>query len=241
MARQRGPFHFTGRIGDLSCYEDKRHGYIVRLKGGPTREQVKKRKSMAVVRQNNSEFGRASAYGALIRNAFRPLVLHCREYSMSRRLQSLITSVIKMDGSHEPGKRDLTKENLAVLQDFELNEHLSYRKFFKKDVEISTSENGVSSEGVCTLSKAFTRKADCYKVVSVLAAVDFKKKRFVHEVKESELLPCKGSRRFVFEHSTAEAGWLFYGLVVCFYRKEGKQLTLITEDDMKAGFVSFVG
>lgn len=239
MARQRGPNPIVGRIGDISFYKDKVHGYLSRQKGGPTKEQIKRKKSMEAVRKNNSEFGRASKYGSLLRNAFRPLILHCKEYSMSRRLQSLLTAVIKMDESKEPGERDIAKEYLAALQGFELNEALSYLKFFKKDVDIGVNEKGITAKGYCTVSKSLLKKADYYKIVSVAASVNFKKKQFLNEVKESELVPCK-SRQFVFEHRLTTADYLFYGLVVCFYKKNGKKFELVTDDEMKAGFISFV-
>jgi hypothetical protein len=240
MARQKGPIPFVGRIGELSFYKDKVHGYLIRSKGGPSRQQIQKKKSMELVRQNNSEFGRASAYGALLRRAFKPLVLHCREYSMSRRLQSVLLSIIKMDESQPPGQRDVLKRHFTLLQGFELNSHLSYQKLFKKDVDVEMDKKRVVAGGRCTLSKAIAKQADCYKVVSVAAIVDFKKKRFVNDVKESELLPCKVSKEFLFEHSLNMKGTLFYGLVICFYRKNGKGFELITDDGMKAGFISFI-
>jgi hypothetical protein len=240
MARQRGPIPFVGRIGELSFYKDKVHGYLIRAKGGPTRQQIQKKKSMEPVRQNNSEFGRASAYGALLRRAFKPLVLHCREYSMSRRLQGVLLSIIKIDESRQPGQRDILKEHFTLLQGFELNSHLSYQKFFKKDVDVVMDKKRVVAGGRCTLSMAVAKQADCYKVVSVVAAVDFKKKRFMSDVKESELLPCKLSKEFLFEHSLNVKGTLFYGMVICFYRKNGKSFELINDDKMKAGFISFI-
>jgi hypothetical protein len=240
MARQRGPIPFVGRIGELSFYKDKVHGYLIRAKGGPTRQQIQKKKSMEPVRQNNSEFGRASSYGALLRRAFKPLVLHCREYSMSRRLQGVLLSIIKMDAGRPPGERDVLKEQLILLQGFELNSHLSYQKFFKKDVDVETGKKRVVAGGRCILSKAIAKQADSYKVVSIAAAVDFEKKRFINDVKESELLPCKGSKEFLFEHGLNVKGTLFYGMVICFYRKNGKVFELITDDKMKAGFISFI-
>lgn len=57
----------VGRIGDLSFYFDKQHGYLVKTAGGPSKAQIKKRESMRVVRENNSEFGRAPSYGGLLR------------------------------------------------------------------------------------------------------------------------------------------------------------------------------
>lgn len=240
MARQKGPIPFVGRIGDLSFYKDKQHGYLIRQKGGPSKEQIRKRKSMEVVRENNSEFGRASTFGSLLRRVFRPLVVYCKEYSMSRRLQSLLTAVIKMDASREPGKRDIASEHLAVLQGFELNEHLSYMKFFKKDIDIEVHKKGMVAKGHCTISSAIAKKADYYKVVSVAAEVDFMKKKFLNDVKESELLSCKGGKNFVLEHKLNGSHCLFYGLVICFYKKKGSKLELITDDGMKAGFISFV-
>lgn len=240
MARQKGPNPFSGRIGNLSFYENKVHGFIVREKGGPTKAQIKKRKSMEVVRQNNSEFGKASTYSMLLRNAFRMPILHCREYSMSRRLQSLITFLIKMDAESDRGQRDIVRAHLIQLQGFELNAHCSYRKFFKKDVDIEVRGKQVMAKGQCTVSKAISRKAGFYKVISVLASIDFKKKRMVNDVKESEVLPCGGKEAFLFEHSLDSTDCLFYGMAICFYIKKGGKFELVTDEVMKAGFISYV-
>lgn len=239
MAKQRGPIPFVGSVGDLSFYKDKVHGYLIRQKGGPSKEQVQRRKSMEIVRRNNNEFGKASSYGSLLRGAFRPLILHCKEYNMSRRLQSLLTSVIKMDTRKEPGDRDLMKAHLVALQGFELNEHLSYLNFFKKDVGIDVNKKTVVAKGFCTIPKAIAKKADYFKVVSVVASANFGEKQFLNDVKESELLSSK-SKEFVFEHSLRHADYLFYGLAICFYKKNGDKFELVTDEEMKAGFISFV-
>lgn len=129
---------------------------------------------------------------------------------MSRRMQSLLVSIIKMDGSKMPGKRDVLKEHLVALQGFELNEPVSYRRFFKKDVDIEVSEMKVIAKGSCTIPASISSKAEFYKIISVAAAVDFGKKRFTNEVKESEMVPCKESRTFLFEHTLTEKNYLFY-------------------------------
>lgn len=68
------------------------------------------------------------------------LVMHCEEYSMSRRLFSLLLSVMKTYEGNLPGKRDVVKGQLIALQGFELNTHLSYKKIFKKDVDIEVQK-----------------------------------------------------------------------------------------------------
>jgi hypothetical protein len=240
MARQKGAFPIIGRIGDVSFYLDKQHGYLSRMAGGPSKQQIRKKKSMEVVRQNNSEFGRASRYGSLLRDAFKLLILHCKEYSMSRRLQSVLLSIIKVDESNMPGKRELVKEHLVRLQGFELNAQLSYQNFFRKDVTIEINKGIIDVSGHCILSGTMVKKASHYKVMSVAARVNIEKDRYINDVKESELLSCKGSQTFQFKHKLDEKGLLFYGLVICFYKKKGEKFELIREDKMKAGFVSFV-
>lgn len=240
MARQKGAVPIIGTIDGISFYRDKHHGYLIRRKGGPSPQQIKKKKSMEPVRQNNNEFGRASSYAALLRQAFHMLILHCKEYSMSRRLQSLLLSIIKADESNEPGNRDIAKERLVALQGFEVNAHLSHQKFFKKDVDIEVGKKAVVATGQCTISKAIAKGANYYKVISVAAAIDFEKKVFLNDVKESEMLACKGSKDFVFEHSLKANGYLFYGLVICLYRNDGKKIELISDNGMKAGFISII-
>jgi hypothetical protein len=241
MARQAGAVPFIGTIGEISFYYDKIHGYLARRKGGPSKRQIKTKRSMEVVRNNNSEFGRASSYSVLLRSAFHMLLLHCKEYTMSRRLQSLLLSVIHMDQSRPRGQRDVLQEELIILQGFDLNMHLSYSKFFKEDVDVEILKDTVVAKGRCTIPTDIARRADYYKVVSVAAAADFKKKNYLNDVKESKLLPCKESKRFVFEHGLTRQGYLFYGLAICFYKKNAKKVEMINEGGMKAGFVSFIG
>jgi len=159
---------------------------------------------------------------------------------MSRRLQSLLISIIKADDSKLPGERDIVPEHMVALQGFELNSKCSYRKFFKSDVDVAVQKKTLLAHGTLHVSSAIGRKANCYKLVCVIASVDIKYCKFGNEIKETEFIPCKGSRNFEFEYPIYMRNYLFYGLVICFYRKNENKFELIIDEGVKAGFVSFV-
>jgi len=242
MAKQRGILKISGSIGDISFYEDKRHGFIARKKGGPSKRQIKTSKSCKEVRQNNSEFGAASSAGALLRQAFHPLIHHCREYSMSRRLQKELLSIIKADTVHEPGKRKLRGENLSTFTQFELTVLSASDKWFDLPVKREKTAEGLSVEAFLVFMSPYPSAATHFEVCSVTALVDFDKKTKNHDLQCSGKLVLNSHTSIVgFEHPVDEKGMLFHGMGILFYQWIGGAYVLLQEERLRAGFFGFVG
>lgn len=241
MARQKGPFRFEGSLGELSFYRDKRHGYIVRRKGGPSRRQIKTRKSCARVRENNQEFGLASGAGALLRQAFAPLIQPCREYSMSRRLQAELLAAIKADTKHERGDRRLLPENLQALRHFELSALCPASRYFQLPLPRKGRDEGFLVEASLLPLEGLVAGATHFEVGSVVVRVDFGRRKWSQQVQYSGKLEVgRAALTLGFEHSLPGEGILFHGAGILFYQWVNGAYKLLQEEKIKSGFLGVV-
>lgn len=242
MARQKGPLRFEGRVGDLSFYKDKRHGYLIRRKGGPSKRQIKARKSCAGIRQSNEEFGRASRAGKLLRQAFHPLIHHCKEYSMSRRLQALLTALIKADNHHEPGERRLLKQNMGSLAHFELSAVCSLDRYVELPLQRQRTTEGIRVEARLLPAEGLATAATHFELCSVGAFVDFETGRWVQEVQYSgkKRIEEDSAGSIAFEHALKGEGFAFHGLGILFYQEVNGVHTLLNDEKLSAGCLGSV-
>jgi hypothetical protein len=122
MAKLVSGSPFLGTINNITYY--KRRGndeIIVRKKGGPSREQVKKGKSFDLTRKINSEFGgRGTASGWVMRMMLplKPLADH----NIAGPLNTLLRKIQVMDGVSPAGQRNVSlSREPRLLAGFSLN------------------------------------------------------------------------------------------------------------------------
>jgi hypothetical protein len=106
MAHQAGPLRLKGKLGDLSFYHNRQHGYLVRQKGGPSKEQVASSDQFARTRENASEFSLAAGAGKLIRQAVRVSTGLTGDWNVSQRLTGILIRMGKSDLSAIRGMRN---------------------------------------------------------------------------------------------------------------------------------------
>ena len=108
MGRQASLLKLKGSMGDLSFYFNKTYGYLVRAKGGPSSEKVKRDPQFARTRENASEFGGASKAGKLIRQAIRTALGVKGDSTVTQRLTQELMRIVHLDMVHERGQRTVT-------------------------------------------------------------------------------------------------------------------------------------
>lgn len=123
MAHQAGPLRFKGKLGGLSFYHNKQYGYLVRQKGGPSREQVITSEKFARTRENAAEFSFAASTGKLIRLAVKAATGLSGDPNVSQRLTGTLIRMGKSDLSATRGMRNPTRvfdepASRALLQSF---------------------------------------------------------------------------------------------------------------------------
>ncbi|NGF57948.1 hypothetical protein G5B00_15620 [Parapedobacter sp. SGR-10] len=122
MAYQDTIFKLRGSIGDLSFYKDKRTGYQVRRKGGPSREQVLNTPELRRTRENAQEFGRAAQASKRVRSILKRKLSCPRDSKFCQRMNSRMVKIIKADQIHGRGERQVMAENMEMLLGFDCNE-----------------------------------------------------------------------------------------------------------------------
>ena len=114
-----GPFTFTGKLDMLSAYRmrgvDK---IVVRRKGGPSAEKVKKSPRFENTRRTMSEFGGCSRHGSYVRMAMHQL-RRLSDYNFGSDINSIMRQVQLRDGTSEWGRRSITlSEHTRLLEGF---------------------------------------------------------------------------------------------------------------------------
>ena len=127
MAQQAGPLRLKGRLGDLSFYHNKQYGYLIRQKGGPSKELVKTSLKFERTRENNSEFARAVSAGKLIRRAIRGTMGLEGDSNVSQRFTSLLIQLGKKDLLSPRGMRS----PVSVINEPESRELMKSFSFFE--------------------------------------------------------------------------------------------------------------
>jgi hypothetical protein len=123
MAKMKGPFLFTGTIGDVTAYTRKgTEGVIVRRKGGPTKKQMKTKKSYANTRRNMAEFGGRSTAARWMRNMVAPF-MPMAQGSFNKDLHRRLQKIQLLDTVSDWGKRGIPfSANPKLLEGLSLND-----------------------------------------------------------------------------------------------------------------------
>jgi hypothetical protein len=123
MARQQSVVQLTGSIGNLTFFKTK-DGFYARQRGeGLTKDRMLSDSKFARILENQSEFGRTTQAGRLIRTALRDILVKRADRNMSRRLSKLISTVLHSDPANVRGSRVVQNGDLSLLNRFEFNEN----------------------------------------------------------------------------------------------------------------------
>lgn len=120
MAGQDGIFRIKGTLGGVTFYKS-RDGYLVREKGGISKNRIKNDPAFKRTRENGNEFGTSGRYGKFLRNAIRPLLLNTSDKRLVSRLVKELMGVIKTDTINRRGERNPVDGNFESLRGFEFN------------------------------------------------------------------------------------------------------------------------
>jgi hypothetical protein len=152
MATQKGIFKFTGTIDGVTYYESK-YGSLVRKKGGPSSEQVKKDPAFERVRENGKEFGSCGKATKLLRAALRPLMKDAKDYLVTGRLNKLMFAIKNLDITSARGERNIATGILSaaakdLIIGFDFNSAAPLRRVLKKPITVNTGTGVISISGL---------------------------------------------------------------------------------------------
>jgi len=142
MPKLTGNLQFTGSMNNMSAYKmrgsDK---LILRMKGGPSKEQIKSSPNFVNTRSNNAEFGGCSKAGTSIRRAI-IFVKHLGDTTIGGQLNALARIILKLDKVNHWGQRSiLFSQNHQLLDGFNLNRQLLFNSIMRHPVSSTIFRN----------------------------------------------------------------------------------------------------
>ncbi|MDR6966984.1 hypothetical protein J2X31_000984 [Flavobacterium arsenatis] len=126
MAKLRSFIKIEGTVGDLTFYKQKNGEYVVKNKGGISKERIAKDPAFARTRENGSEFGIVASAGKKVRLGASSLINSARDTKLNNRLVGVLTKVKNYDTNSRRGERQVSiglrsAEGQALLNGFDFN------------------------------------------------------------------------------------------------------------------------
>ncbi|MBS9525644.1 hypothetical protein KI659_16620 [Litoribacter alkaliphilus] len=195
MGQQASFVSFTGNIGKLTFYKNK-DGFMVREKGGVTKERIMNDPKYARTRENMREFAEAASAVKLLKNSIRPAIISSTDSRLHRRLQHAMVKVVKSDPVHTRGERKVTEGNWDLLKGLQLNAGANLTSVLKKHVVITnTGETlAISLPAFHPASYLMAPSGTTnYRIYLMGGAIDLELADFNLEKVESEMLSVRAS------------------------------------------------
>ncbi|ETN96686.1 hypothetical protein [Zhouia amylolytica] len=126
MGEVKGPVQLSGSIGNTTYYNKDGKTFTRRRTVTVTADMIQTLPSLEEVKQNVSEFGKASLTAKSVYAAIKYFSYQASVNKLYAKLTGLFTRVIKEDTLSEPGERSLIKglgfrKGFQLLKDFALN------------------------------------------------------------------------------------------------------------------------
>lgn len=125
MAKLKSLIKVEGTLDDLTFYKGKQ-GYLVRRKGGVSKERIENDPAFVRTRENGTEFGHCATAGKMLRRAILPLLSRVKDSEVIYRLVKVLSEVKNADLLSPRGERQVaiglaTPEGKAFLKGFDFN------------------------------------------------------------------------------------------------------------------------
>ena len=125
MARLKGIIKLEGTLDNLTFYKAQ-EGYLVKTKGGVSKERIQNDPAFERTRENGSEFGSSASSGKLLRTAVRNLMIRAKDNRVSSRVTQKMTQIKNFDATSIRGQRNVatglaTPEGKATLKGLDFN------------------------------------------------------------------------------------------------------------------------
>jgi hypothetical protein len=202
MARQKGAFKFTGTIDGVTYYNSK-YGPLVRKKGGPTAEQVKKDPAFKRVRENGKEFGNCGKATKLLRATLKPMMIEASDFLVTGRMNKLMHALKNLDTTSARGKRTVAKgvsspQAKNLIKGFDFNQDAPLSRVLKKSIAVSANTGTISVSGLNAKNDMDSPKGATHaKFTGAWLKVDFAKEKANIAVSNSVALQLNSTVRSV--------------------------------------------
>ena len=194
-AKQRGDRKLKGSIGDITYSRRKNGTWSAYEKVESNAKKIASHPDFLLIRQNNTEFGRAGAAGKLFRDAIRSKMKMTTDSGASPRLLKTLLRIIKEDPVSDRGERKLSNGPIEMLEGFDFNEtaplSIVLPAPFTTTIDRVTGSLKLDIPGFIPARLMKTPPgATHFKIIATALELDFDSGQFVADAKYSSDLPC---------------------------------------------------
>jgi len=205
MAQQRGIIKLAGTIGNITFYKTQ-DGYLAKEKTSLDATRIATDPNFVRTRENGAEFGHAAKVGAVLRMAFRTVILTNKDSRMVSRLTQRMIAVVYADESSVRGQRNIMDGETELVEGFQFN--LKAPLGTTLNTPYTTSIDRVTGTlkvevPIFVPSNIINAPAGAthFKFISGGSAIDFEKHLFVTDSHESEMMPLSSAPTALIELS----------------------------------------
>ena len=148
MAKQKSILKVEGTLDGLTFYKSI-DGYLVRTKGGVSKNKIMNDPAFIRTRENIAEFGKTAQSGKLIRTSIGTMLNRAKDARMSSRMLGILSKVRQLDSNSARGERVvsegiLTSSGKQLLKGFDFNNRAALQAVFRAPFNLNTSTGVVT-------------------------------------------------------------------------------------------------
>jgi hypothetical protein len=178
MAKTSGVLKIEGTIDDLTFYK-KDGKFLVRKKGGISKERIANDPNFVRTRENGSEFGHSGKSGKLLRLALGSMVYKAKDNKLSSRMLQLMSQIKNYDVNSARGERKVglgltTVEGKQLLKGFDFNNNARLKNVLFTPFELDTSSGKIKINNLLPIEQLqFPQGSTHVSFQSAVLAIDF--------------------------------------------------------------------
>ncbi|WP_066219238.1 hypothetical protein [Formosa haliotis] len=147
MAKLKSLIKIEGTLEELTFYKTQ-DGYMVRTKGGVSKNRIKNDPAFARTRENGTEFGLTAKSGKYLRRAITSLLADAKDNRMSSRLTQVFSQVKNEDLISVRGQRNVpvgleTETGKALLKGFDFNKFATLDSVLQAEYNLNSTTGEV--------------------------------------------------------------------------------------------------
>lgn len=151
MAKLKSLIKLEGTMEDLTFYKGS-EGYLVRTKGGVSKNRIMNDPAFARTRENGNEFGSIASSGKLLRNALGPMIFKAKDSKMTSRLVKVMGQIKNLDSVSARGLRNVAEgltnpTATTLLEGFDFNARATLGSVLNSIITVDTGTGAVSIAG----------------------------------------------------------------------------------------------
>jgi len=152
MAKQKGLLKIEGTLDDLTFLKTE-DGFLVRTKGGVSKDRILKDPKFIRTRENMTEFAQCAHTGKMLRRAAADLIRNVKDRRVTSRLTGVLAKIKNHDTTSPRGERKVsigltTPQGLALLKGFDFNSRSQLSNILTKPWSLDAATGEVEITGL---------------------------------------------------------------------------------------------